>query len=393
MAALEYVDVPGYSALLLRRTFADLSKPGALLDRAHQWLSGTAARWSAQNRQWTFPSGATLSFGYLEKANDHYRYQGSEYQYVGFDELTQFPRHQYTYLFSRLRRLAGVEIPLRVRAGSNPGGLGHQWVFERFIDSPATDDRVFVPATLDDNPHLDRAEYEASLEELDPVERERLRRGNWFVRRDGLVFAELEDCVVAPRELPEGRKVGGIDWGFNNPFAALPAVLDGDDVLWVHSERYKRLTAISEHSKHLARDGTTWWADPAGADQIAELRLANHHVLPCVHLGRDPLMTGIDRVNHRIRTGRLKVFSTLVNLRKLAGSYHYEENKLSERPVDADNHALSALRYLIVGLDRGHAVDYTAPDRTAEREQQATDEQARKSEAWHDVDNDAWWDR
>ena len=38
MAALAYVDVPGYAALLLRRTFADLSLPGALMDRAHQWL-------------------------------------------------------------------------------------------------------------------------------------------------------------------------------------------------------------------------------------------------------------------------------------------------------------------------------------------------------------------
>ena len=90
MAALQYVDVPGYSALLLRRTYADLALAGALMDRARSWLSGTDAQWNEQRKIWRFPSGATLTFGYLENANDKYRYQGSEFQFVGFDEISQF---------------------------------------------------------------------------------------------------------------------------------------------------------------------------------------------------------------------------------------------------------------------------------------------------------------
>ena len=43
MAALQYVDVPGYAAILFRRTYTDLSLPGALMDRAHEWLQGTKA--------------------------------------------------------------------------------------------------------------------------------------------------------------------------------------------------------------------------------------------------------------------------------------------------------------------------------------------------------------
>ena len=138
MAALQYVDVPGYAALLFRRTYADLNLPGALMDRAHQWLGATAARWNAHDHRWTFPSGATLTFGYLETERDKYRYQSSELQYIGFDELTQFPESQYTYLFSRLRRLGDSEVPLRMRSASNPGGEGHEWVRARFVDAQAT---------------------------------------------------------------------------------------------------------------------------------------------------------------------------------------------------------------------------------------------------------------
>lgn len=179
MDALQYVDVPGYSAILFRRTFADLALPGALMDRAHDWLGPTAARWNERDKTWTFPSGATLSFGYLETDKHRYRYQGSEYQHVGFDELTQFSRKQYTYLFSRLRRLEGVDIPIRMRAGSNPGGEGHEWVYERFIAAGPQSGRMFVPAKLADNPHLDQEEYERSLMELDPIERQQLLEGLW----------------------------------------------------------------------------------------------------------------------------------------------------------------------------------------------------------------------
>ena len=181
--ALQYAEVPGYAALLLRRTYADLSLPGALMDRADQWLSGSA-KWTDKEKTWHFPSGATVTFGYLEKERDKYRYQSSEFQYIGFDELSQFSESQYRYMFSRLRRLKGVKIPIRMRSGSNPGGVGHEWVGGRFVFGGKT----FIPALLDDNPHLDREEYIQSLMELDPVTREQLLNGDWKVRPSGGIF-------------------------------------------------------------------------------------------------------------------------------------------------------------------------------------------------------------
>lgn len=206
MAALQYVSEPDYSALLLRRTFTDLSLPGALLDRADEWLRGTDATWHDKTKTWQFPSGATLSFGYLENEKDRFRYQGAEFSFIGFDELTHFTEIQYTYLFSRLRRLEGSDIPMRIRCASNPGGVGHEWVKARFI-TPSPEDlakegRFFVSAKLQDNPFLDQVAYLESLLALDPVTQAQLRDGNWDIQAKGEMFKrEWLDFIDLP---PEG---------------------------------------------------------------------------------------------------------------------------------------------------------------------------------------------
>lgn len=189
MAAAQYVHVPGYHALLLRRTFADLNKPGALIPMSKEWWfgGGRGATWDGSNHRWTFPSGATVSFGYCETENDIYQYQGANYHFIGVDELTQWKEFEYRYLFSRLRREAESRIPIRMRATSNPGGVGHEWVRNYFLLSQEKD-RRFLASKLDDNPGLDRAEYRKSLARLDPVTRERLLNGDWEIRESGGVF-------------------------------------------------------------------------------------------------------------------------------------------------------------------------------------------------------------
>lgn len=242
MGALEHVDKSGYAALILRRTFADLKKPKALLDRAKEWLTGTGATYNAQDHQWIFPSKAVLAFGYLQNEDDKYQYQSAEYQYIAFDELTQFTETQYTYLFSRLRRLADVDIPLRMRSASNPGGIGAEWVQARFVPDDWTPEqaaqmrvvekggRAFVPARLVDNPYLDQASYEDSLAELDEVTRAQLLAGDWQIRMRGNIYSAWTDgpesrhvitwsqfqSVFKQRRIPS-HWLGacGQDWGFD----------------------------------------------------------------------------------------------------------------------------------------------------------------------------------
>ena len=138
LAALQYVEekfIPEgenrltYDALILRRSLDDLEMPNAILDRAKQWLlpleDTGLVYYKDLKKKFTFSSGATLTFRYLAHNNDLMKYQGAELQYIGFDELTQFPENQYQYLHSRLRKTEDNPIPLRMRAGTNPGGRGN----------------------------------------------------------------------------------------------------------------------------------------------------------------------------------------------------------------------------------------------------------------------------
>lgn len=191
-AALQYVRYPQYRALLLRKSFQDLALPESLMDRAHQWLDESDAHWNAALKTWEFPSGATITFGYMQHERDKFRYKSAEFQFIGFDELTQFSESQYLYMFSRLRRLADSDIPIRMMSASNPGDVGHQWVKERFITPTSAElaelDRAFIPARLEDNPHLDAVQYSKSLNRLDPVTRAQLAEGNWDITLQGELF-------------------------------------------------------------------------------------------------------------------------------------------------------------------------------------------------------------
>lgn len=263
MAALQFVDVPGYAALLLRRTWPDLVLPGAIMDRAKQWLGGTDARPHDGGRSWTFPSGAKLQFGYLANDDDKYRYQSAEFQFVGFDELTQWPSEgTYGYLFSRVRRPAinclncnttlgryrrpngGVQykhksliayrkckkvfpdpkvlaqykpasdgttvfdIPLRMRSATNPGGRGAQWVKTRFVDlRTKRKEAVFVPARLRDNPSLDAETYQRNLEHLNPIDRARLLDGDWDITEGGDMFERTDFKPVDSIAPPAAKRV------------------------------------------------------------------------------------------------------------------------------------------------------------------------------------------
>lgn len=230
MGALQYVHYSDYAALILRRTYPELSQEGGLIDMAHDWLGGTDAEWNEQKKRWTFPSGATLQFGHMEHEKDRYRYQGSSYHYIGFDELTEFMETQYRFMFRSLRKEVDDHIPLRVRATSNPGGIGHEWVKTRFI----TGEKTFIPSTWRENPYLSRDEYEEALNMLDHVTRRQLKDGDWDVTLQGGVFKrEWFEVIDSP---PHGLVMSVRYWDFaatkpdgaNDPDYTVGLLLGGD---------------------------------------------------------------------------------------------------------------------------------------------------------------------
>ena len=222
-----------YRAVLFRRTFKELEE--SLIARAWEFYPRLGGQYNEQKKRWLFPAGERVIFSHLEHESDVHAHQSVEYQFVGFDELTSFTEAQYLYLFSRVRSPHGV--PLRVRAGTNPGGVGHAWVFARWgawLDpqskvvadpgqtlyfvrenngdesvvargTPLAKGRTFIPARLEDNPPLAAdGKYEASLQVLNPVDRERLRRGDWLIQDGAYLFHGVRHYD----ELPKTYRVG-----------------------------------------------------------------------------------------------------------------------------------------------------------------------------------------
>jgi hypothetical protein len=257
-----YVDVPGYAALLLRRTYAELSLPGALMFRAQEWLGGTDARWNEQRHTWTFPSGATLTFGYLENSHDVTRYQSAEFQFIGFDELTHFSQEAYTYVaFSRRRRTVDLPVPNRVRSASNPGGIGHAWVRDRFITN-RKDGVVFIPAKVRDNPGLVADEYEESLAELPEMTRRQLMDGDWSAF-EGRAYPEFRETihVVDPMPVPgDWERAEWMDHGTANPAAWHAVAFDYDGNMIVFDTYYAR-GIVSEHCDAILRRREAWYPE------------------------------------------------------------------------------------------------------------------------------------
>lgn len=211
-----------------------------------------------------------------------------------------------------------------------------------------------------------------------------------FEAMEGLVYPDFARCVVAGPAPAEGRRVGGIDFGFRNPFAAVWGVLDRDDVLWLTGEHYCRQRPLSYHAQHIPRD-VLWYADPAGANECAELRCANF----AVRQGDNSLRLGIAAVTARLETGALKVVAgKCPNLLAEAELYRYSDDpheRDSEQPLDEHNHALAALRYLVARID---ARKITRRMRAAATQAAAAgndEPPPRKKDSWLRYDNEALW--
>jgi hypothetical protein len=211
---------------------------------------------------------------------------------------------------------------------------------------------------------------------------------NSFTATEGLVYPDFALAVIDPRPVPEGRKVGGIDWGWHAPFAAVWGVHDPQtDILYVTGERYQPYTSLSDHCEALKRHGCIWTADSAGATEINAFRAAG---LTVERADKD-VRAGIAAVTARLQTGRLKVFPSCTNLLREASLYRYpDETALpmeAEKPVNKDNHALDALRYLVSRLDRR----FMAKARRR-GEEKPDPGPARPERRWMDWENEGVWE-
>ena len=249
--ALRQVHIPHYRALILRKTYPQLTD---LVDKSQLYYRRAfpGAQYNATSHVWVFPSGAKIYFGSLQYTKDRTNYQGKAFDFIGFDELTHFEWEEYSYLMSR-NRPTGPGTRVYLRATTNPGGVGHGWVKARFITpappgTPIVEEypvrmpdgtekklkraRVFIPSSVFDNPALleNDPDYLAALASLPEAEKQALLYGSWDSFQ-GQVFTEWRNDpahyddqrwthVIAPFAIPKHWKIyRGYDFGFSKPFS------------------------------------------------------------------------------------------------------------------------------------------------------------------------------
>lgn len=244
---LQHAAMYGENAIgiFFRRKLVQLAE---VVARTKQLFPKLGAKYNEQQKTWTMANGARLKFAYLERDSDAEEYQGHNYTRVYVEEVTNFPSPDpINKLRATLRSGAGV--PCGMRLTGNPGGAGHNWVKQRYIDpnprgfTLITDDteieidgvkqtvkldRVFIPSKLSDNVLLIRN---------DPTYILRLRQsgsaalvqawleGNWDII-DGAFFDEwdegthvLSTSAFLPLIRPDWLRFRAFDWGSYRPFS------------------------------------------------------------------------------------------------------------------------------------------------------------------------------
>jgi len=248
--------VPGLQVYLFRRTFPELEKNHILPSQA-QFPRGVC-EYKKGDKRWEFSNGSMLHFCHCQYEQDVFQYQGAEIHLLLIDELTTFTEFIYDYLRSRVR--CALEIPKKykhkipgIECGSNPGGVGHNFAKERWVDyakpmelkqAPGKEGgmvRQYIPGLLTDNDILMRTDpqYIHRLDALPEPYRTAYKDGNWDIFMGQAFNFSREHHVIDPIQVPDNAPIYmTYDWGFGAPFSIGWWWVDADGRLLRFAEWY-----------------------------------------------------------------------------------------------------------------------------------------------------------
>lgn len=401
--ALRQVDIPHYKALILRKTFPQLDE---LIEKSQRYYKAAYPRavYNDAKHRWTFPSGAKIIFGSMQRTQDRTKYQGKAYDFIGFDELTHFTFDEYSYMFSR-NRPNGPGTRVYIRATANPGGVGHGWVKERFItaakpmqtiwddisyrtpdgkDVHTRQSRIFVPSSVFDNPALmqNDPDYIKRLAAMPEAERNALLYGDWDSFA-GQVFTEWRNDsdhyddrigthVISPFRIPDSWTIYcGMDWGYAKPFAVGWYACDHDKRLYHIREYYgctgtpnegvkmepsavaRKICEIESEDANLRGRQIVRIGDPAiwgsqGTESIGRL-MERERVY--FDKGDNTRIPGKMQVHHRLAfdadgVPMLYVFGTCRHFIRTVPNLVYSESDVEDVDTTGEDHIYDALRYV-----------------------------------------------
>lgn len=263
-ALLRAMETPNVNCYVFRRTYPELKD--VIITLAKQHYPQELGKFTNSGKDFGLINGSSIRFRHCFKDSDVYKYQGAEIHYLFIDELTHFPLSVYDYLKSRLRAPKELNIVPCVRATSNPGGIGHAWVKQYFIDrgeaykkhevkiysSLLKEEKVgtvqYIPALVTDNPHMPK-DYIYELEKKPKALKDALLHGLWTAF-EGQAFMEFTDDsehykdgrfthVISPFEIPENwPRYRSFDFGYSRPFAVQWWAVAPDETVYMYREWY-----------------------------------------------------------------------------------------------------------------------------------------------------------
>ena len=270
MEPLNQIHIPHFKGIIFRKTYKELEE---LIDKSESYYKAACpkARYNSSAHVWRFPSGAKIYFGNMQHPKDRIKYQGRQFDFIGFDELTHFTYDEYDYMHSR-NRPSGPGTWVHMRATANPGGIGHGWVKQYFVRAGKPGEsvvrripvrlpdgtlktfymsKVFIPAKVYDNQALldNDPQYLARLAIMNEQDRKALMDGDWDIF-SGQVFMEFRNDpdgydtgiythVIKPFRIPGYWRVyRGFDYGYSKPFSVGWYAVDTDGVIYRINEYY-----------------------------------------------------------------------------------------------------------------------------------------------------------
>lgn len=332
---------PRSRILFTRKVRASLSQ--SVLPLFERYVVPLAASWvrgasKAGRTSYIMPNQSEIV---LAGSDNPERILSSEYDLIYVNEACELDIGDWETLLSRLRGGNSQTVPYRqLIADTNPSSPSH-WLKKRCDEKKCK----LIPSRHADNPTV-TPEYLETLKSLSGHRRSRLYEGIWCAA-EGLVF-DLTKAMVEDGEVPDGEKVGGLDFGWNDPVAMVVATQYKDemgrDVQYVFGEdcrNHTPLEVVAEKMLRLGGPDCIWFCDPSNPEGIRELNKKGVRAYPAINR----VLFGIDQVCGAIEGGRLFVSDRLRSLVECCSGYIYDEDGI--KPLKKDDHLADALRYMV----------------------------------------------
>jgi len=348
MAALRDVNNKYYNCLIIRNTYKDLSQPGCQIPVSKQWLSGTDAQYNETLKQWIFPSGAKIAFGYMEHELDKLNYRSSEYSRIIFDEASLIEPESIKYMHSRLRVNKESGLKTQMVLFSNPGGPSHHYLKERFIDNKDPE-REYIHSTFKDNPTINHKEYEENLKNLTEIEYRQLALGEWILDENQNMYHVSEKNIINPLNIIFPTYIMGIDLGYNDDSAI--TIMGHDNInkkiYVVFSKKFPKSIvsdiAIFAKELHNEYNPQAIVVDSAGPGKMITEELARRYDLPAKSAQKQEKEAFIKLLNADLEHCNLYIYNTCTDL--LTELKSLQKNKYGKENQNQSNHAADAFLY------------------------------------------------